>query len=83
MATLSKTRQWIRWETYHQLLAQFDDIEPFLSRNPDLDLTLRPLGIVSNVNTVEQLKMELAAVVDFGEYFVRATYNQESDGPMC
>lgn len=84
MASLSKTRWWSRWEIYHQLLLQYGDIEPFLLRNPDLGPSLRPklLGILADINAQAQLKCELAIVVDFGEHFVKATYNLEGDGPL-
>ena len=29
-----------------------------------------------------KLKMELAIIVDYGEIFVKATYNLEGDGPL-
>ena len=30
-----------------------------------------------------QLRMELAAIVDAGEYFVKGTYNLEGDSPLA
>lgn len=30
-----------------------------------------------------QLKMELASIIDAGEYFVKGTYNLEGDGPLA
>ena len=82
MASLSKTRWWSRWEIYNQILLQFDDIEPFLTRNQDLGPSLRPklLQMITDMNTLPYLKMEIAAVVDVDEHFVKATYNLEGDG---
>ena len=84
MASFSKTRWWSRWEILHQLMVQFGDIEPFLRRNEDIGPALRPklLEIISNVQTLSQLKLELAAVIDVGEYFVKSTYTLEGDGPL-
>ena len=84
MTSLSKTRWWSRWEIYNQILLQFGDIEPFLTRNQDLGPTLRPklLQMITDVNTLPYLQMELAAVVDVGEHFVKATYNLEGDGAL-
>ncbi len=58
-------------------MLQFGDIEPFLTRNVDLGPTLRPklLKIITDVNSRSHLQMELAAVIDVGEHFVKATYN--------
>ena len=84
MTSLSKTRWWSRWEIYNQIWLQFGDIEPFLTRNQDLGPTLRPklLQMITDVNTLPYLQMELAAVVDVGEHFVKATYNLEGDGAL-
>ena len=65
-------------------MVQFGDIEPFLRRNEDIGPVLRPklLEIISNVQTLSQLKLELAAVIDVGELFVKSTYTLEGDGPL-
>ena len=65
-------------------MVQFGDIEPFLRRNEDIGPALRPklLEIISNVQTLSQLKLELAAVIDIGEHFVKSTYTLEGDGPL-
>ena len=84
MASFSKTRWWSRWEIYNQLMLQFGDIEPFLIRNQDLGPALRPklLNIITDVNSRSYLQMELAAVIDVGEHFIKATYNLEGDGAL-
>ena len=66
------------------MLVQFGDIEPFLTRNEDIGPSLRPklLDMIRNVNTRAHLQMELAAVIDVSEHFVKATYNLEDDGPL-
>ena len=65
-------------------MLQFGDIEPFLNRNTDLGPSSRPrlLAILSDQEKLKHLKLELAAVNDWGEVFVKATYNLEGDGPL-
>ena len=84
MASYSATRWWSKWEIFKQLLLQFGDIEPFLNRNTDLGPSSRPrlLAILSDQEKLKHLKLELAAIIDWGEVFVKATYNLEGDGPL-
>ena len=84
MASYSATRWWSKWEIFKQLLLQFGDIEPFLNRNTDLGPSSRPrlLAILSDQEKLKHLKLELAAVIDWGEIFVKATYNLEGDEPL-
>ena len=65
-------------------MLQFGDIEPFLTANTDIGPSLRPkmLEILHSVPGLGQLMMELAAVIDIGEQFVRSTYNLEGDGAL-
>ena len=65
-------------------MLQFGDIEPFLLRNVDIGPSLRPklLSIITDMNSLSHLQMELAAVIDVGENFVKATYNLEGDGAL-
>ena len=65
-------------------MLQFGDIEPFLNRNADLGASFCPrlLAILSDQEKLKHLKLELAAVIDWGEVFVKATYNLEGDGPL-
>lgn len=83
MGTLSKTRWWSHWEILNQLLLQFGDVEPFL-RNNDVGPAIRPklLEILPDTEKRNLLRTELAAVVDLGEHFVKATYQLEGDGPL-
>ena len=84
MASYSATRWWSKWEIFKQLLLQFGDIKPFLNRNTDLGPSSRPrlLAILSDQEKLKHLKLELAAVIAWGEVFVKATYNLEGDGPL-
>ena len=65
-------------------MVQFGDIEPFLRRNEDIGPALRPklLEMVTNVQSLAHLKLELAAMIDVGEHFVKSTYTLEGDGPL-
>ena len=84
MASYSATRWWSKWEIFKQLMLQFGDIELFLNRNADLGPSSRPklLAILSDQEKLKRLKLELAAVIDWGEVFVKATYDLEGDGPL-
>ena len=84
MASYSATRWWSKWEIFKQIMLQFGDIKLFLNRNTDLDPSSRPklLAILTDQEKLNCLKLELAAVIDWGEVFVKATYNLEGDGPL-
>ena len=73
MTSYTATRWWSKWEIFHQLLVQFGDILPFLERNVDLSPVSRNklLAILQNVQKSKLLNIELAAVVDYGEPFVK------------
>ena len=85
MPTYSATRWWSRWEVYKQLLVQFGDLESFLQRNEDIAPATRAklLPFFSNHKRKSTLQIELAATINFGEPFVKATYNLEGDGPLA
>lgn len=65
----------------HQVFLQFGDVQPFLQRNTDFSVA-QLLNILNNSHQLVTLKMELAAVVDVGSYFVKATYDLEGDGVL-
>ena len=66
-------------------MVQFGDVEPFLRNNEDIGPALRSklLEIIDNTQCHAQLRLELAAVVDVGEHFVKSTYTLEGDGPLA
>ena len=84
MPTFSKTRWWSRWEVLHHIMLLFGDVKPFLTKNSDIGPSLRPklLDMLHHLPTVIQWKVELAIVIDFGEQFVKSTYNLEGDGAL-
>lgn len=85
MKSFSKTRWWSKWEIFHQLMVQFGDIRKFLDDNQDIGPSLRPklLQILNDPQSCFVLKVELAVACDFGERFVKATYELEGDGPLA
>ena len=84
MSSYNATSWWSKWEIFKQLMLQFGDIEPFLTKNTDLGPSSRPklLAILTDHEKLKHLKLELAAIIDWGEVFVKATYNLEGDGPL-
>ena len=84
MPSYSATRWWSKWEILDQLLVSFGDIKLFLDNNPDLGPASRDklLEFFTNTQKNIYLKLELAAIVDWGRPFVTATYNLEGDGPL-
>jgi len=84
VASYSATRWWSRWEVYHQLLLLFGDVELFLQRNDDVGAASRQklLAIFQDPQKAALLIIELASIIDWGEAFVKSTYNLEGDGPL-
>ena len=83
MISYSATRWWSRWEVYNQIMVHFGDVEPFLKNNEDLpSVTRTKLLSFFTDDKKDKLKVELAAVIDYGVEFVKATYKLEGDGPL-
>ena len=84
MGSYSATRWWSRWEVYNQVLLQFGDVMPFIRSHPELSpATTRKLQtLLADAQKNALLRIELAAVVDCGEKFVKATYDLEGDGAL-
>ena len=68
-----------------QILVQFGDVKPFLQNNRDIGPSTRPklLAFIEDSQKLNHLKIELAAIVDQTEVFVKATYNLEGDSPLA
>ena len=64
---------------------QFGDLDGFIKRNDDASPVTRGklLALFSNLTKKATLQVELAAIVDFGEPFVKATYRLEGNGPLA
>ena len=84
MASYIDTRWWSRWEVCNQLLWQFGDVLPFLQSHPNFApaTTTKLTQLLSDAQKAVYLQLELAAIVDCGEKFVKATYTLEGDGPL-
>ena len=80
----SPTRWWSKWEVIFSLMASFGDVAPVLESNPKVSPTTNQklLKMLHNPSTKSFIQVELAAVVDAGEAFVKATYTLEGDGPL-
>ena len=85
MKSYCETRWWSRWEVFHQVMQQFGDILPFLQEQTELSPATRKklLQILADPIKNSRLQVELAAVIDAGEPFVKATYVLEGDGPLA
>lgn len=85
MLSYSATRWWSKWEILHQAFLLFGDIELFLKNNPDIGSATRVklLSFFQDPQKMVLLKLELAALVDWGKPFVTTTYDLEGDGPLA
>ena len=81
----SPTRWWSRWECMKQLLDLFGDVETFLRKPDEFSSATQSklLSLFSDQSKKSLLQIELALVVDFGEKFVKATYNLEGDNLLA
>lgn len=81
MRTHSDTGWWSKWDILQQALYYFGDIEPFLRENEELSPAVRRhlLEIFDDHQDFQDLRLEIAAVVDSGVHFVSATYYLEGD----
>lgn len=59
----------------YPFLVKYSDVSP--STNSKLK------GFFNDQMRRVHLYLELASVIDWGDHFVKATYNLESDGPLC
>ena len=82
--TYSETHWWSKWEVLNQVLIYFGFVEPFLRENEEICPSSRGhlLEIVDNPQKFQDLRLELAALIDAGVHFVNATYYLEGDGPL-
>jgi len=85
MSSYNETRWWSRWEVFHQIVQQFGDVHPFLQEQTELCTATRRklLQILEDPTKSSRLQVELAAVIDAGEQFVKATHLLEGDDPLA
>ena len=69
----------------HQIMVSFSDIEPFLGEPTNFSPKLASKAIIHAKDRQKQatLLIELAAVVGYGEAFVRAAYCLERHGLLA
>ena len=83
----SETPWWSKWEVYQQLLVQLDDVRGFIQQVAAENIAPQIVAQIQDILSDEQgwinLQLELAAVVDIGEQFVKSTYYLEGDGPLA
>ena len=77
MRSYSNTRWWSKWEVQKQVYEYFGDVVPFLRENENLSPATRQhlLEIIDNPRDLQDLRLELAVIVD-------AAYYLEGDGPL-
>ena len=84
MKNFSPTRWWSKWEVFHDIFVLFGDVLPFLQQTEASPATCNKLlQIFADRSKSEFLQLELAAVIDAGEPFVKATYKLESDNALA
>ena len=71
---------------YQQLMVQFGDVERYKEEAKDAKVCPQILPqlqeILSDPQQQMLLKLELAATIDVGQHFAKATYFLEGDGPL-
>ena len=86
MLVVTKQGDNFDFEVYHQLMVQFGDVTRFVEEAKDAkvcpQLPPQLQAILSEPQRPMNLKLELAATIDVGEHFVKATYFLEGDGPL-
>ena len=83
MKSCSNTRWWSKWEVCHQVFLLFGDVVPFLKEtNASPAPCSKLLQLFSDKRKTEYLQLEIAAVIDAGEPFVKATYQLEGDNAL-
>ena len=84
MKSHSVLRWWGKWEILKQVSDYFGDVVPLLHENKNLSPVTRQhlLEIVDNRQDLQDLRLELGAIVDSGVHFGNATYCLEGDKPL-
>ena len=84
MQSYGETRWWSRWEILDQLGVHFSELQPLLDNNQVLSpKTMDCLRVmIKDPVRREHLQLELAAMMDIGQHFIKATYFLEGDGPL-
>jgi len=81
MPTYSHIKWWSKWKVMYQLLMYFGNVKTILLQHTGIGSQTRPdsLTYFDDPQKIRHVKLELAAVIDYGEPFVKATCNIEGD----
>ena len=80
----SATRWWSKYEVMKQVMDLFGDIQSFLEEASVSPATVdKLLSVLRDPQEKKHLQVELAATIDAGMPFVKATYSLEGDGPLA
>ena len=84
IVTYSTTRWWSKWECEKPLLEMFGDVPKFLTDSAIAGLAPNFLAKLQHLMLTKghDLLVELAATIDAGEPFVKATYRLQGDSPL-
>ena len=85
MGSYSATSWWNRWEIISQVVMQYPEIEIFLRNNPEIAPASHAKLITLFFQDKQKnvyLQLKLAAIIEWGKHFVKATYNLEGNGPL-
>ena len=83
--TFSETGWWSKCEVlFKQALDLFPDVVPFPRENEEIPPANRRhlLEVVDYPEILQELRLELAVLIDARVHFVNATYYLEGDGPL-
>ena len=83
IATYSPTRWWSKWECERQVLELFGDIPRFVHSADGVAPKSKEKLQQILLTSPHDLLVELAATIDAGEPFIKATYKLEGDGPLA
>jgi hypothetical protein len=83
--TVSPTRWWSLYELYVKVLERFGDIEDFITKSELAKSSKKTRLKLQELlaGRTREIKAVLAAFVDAGDCFIKATYRLESDAPLA
>ena len=84
----SPTRWWSKYECFNALCTSFGDLLTIITQIKDASISEAPsaeaaFGMLTDIRTVSELKVELAAVQDGATLFIKATYTLEGDSLLA
>eukprot|EP00731_Ephydatia_muelleri_P007427 Em0003g1675a len=84
----SATRWWSKYEWFEQLMRVWGDVIKILDELKAASINeagsaVEAYQMLTDIHTVSKLRVELAAVVDGAQPFLKACYSLEGDGPQA